>query len=827
MNFDYKKYLINPKAKSNSFSSFMENLIERPKSFLYTSPSLIADAIRSFGYEIVVRSGEPVVNYAIFSDPFSNGVNAIYGQEFCIDKILDIIDSADQESIPRRGNILVGPPSSGKTNIIDMMTRGLEEYTRKENVEVCTFFVVFRKGDKKFVFKSPFLHNPILLIPITSEKDGKIIYPRKEFFAELEKNNSGLIIPNYYKNATLDKVTLDILDHIIENSKDSYSEMLNKHIMVERTNFSIAQGIGIANIDDMSKLKVNTKKMNVGSFFKDILDSFIPGMDMHTYSGSLVSSNRGILHIHDAFSEVNSEDKYRPLLMLLGSGKVSIDSTQTFLDTTVFITTNLDEMHSLEKELTSKKLLDRVEKIPINYLVDANSEMEILERDMVGIKDKYDIDPNLIRIASYYSVMTRLFPTLKSNEDLPVNWEEDKKDFYRTIPPEKKLFIYCSQCKDPVKTIMSLPPLHQFRNECFKLGIDLSDPDSFKEKVVKNKRAMSLEETGIFSNNEIKMIDDEFMRLMIREHYMSEGKYGMSVRQLQNIMRDTIASSDGRKITVNQFIKQLSKIVAEGSNTHYWLNDGYINDLCDDLILKDRFIGHKIFGMYDGMYGDYLEIVDIIEAIYNSIISKEITIAVVNRDREKTENDLRKYIQHVLLYRASNNKSFSKVLVDQYSFIDPISGARVDSCNGKFMTSIESVLCIEMLTTKQRESFRNMIADKFFKSKDSGDLDINDGHSIMNSENDNLIFCFSQEYSVLLAHGRVMDGINIQSLEEAFYYKYNSKNKYEKCEKKIIEVVEMILDNLENNNGYSRDMALETVTYALTEHIIEFEEILS
>lgn len=827
MSFDYRKFLINPKSDTESFSSFMNDMVEKPRSFLYTSPSLVADAIRSFGYQIVVKSGEPVINYSIFTDPFSDGINAIYGQEFCVDKILDIVDSADQEAVPRRGIILVGPPSSGKTNIIDMVTRGLEEYTRREDVKVCTFSIVFEQDGKKFVYNSPFMHHPILLIPITSKHEGKIVYPRREFLNELEIMHPDFMIPNYYKNATLDKVTLNMLDYLVNSYGESYSDILEKYIRVERTNFSIAQGRGIANIDDMKKLSASVKAIRIGASFQNILDNFIPGLDVYTYEGSLVSSNRGILHIHDAFSKINDEDKYRPLLMLLGSGKISVEATQTFLDTTVFITTNLEEMKNLEGELTSKKLLDRVEKVPVNYLVDANSEMEILERDIVAIKDKYDIDPNLVRIASYYAIMTRLFPPLRTIEELPKNWSDEKKDLYRSLPTEKKMIIYSSQSRDPIKTIRSLPPLHPFRNECTKLGIDLEDVDSYKDKVYRNDKALTLEESGLFSNEEIKMIDDEFMRLLIREHQVDEGKYGMSVRQLQNIMRDTIASSDGRKITVNQFIRQLTKIVTEGSSVHYWLRDEHIQAMSDNMPMQDRFIGEDAFDGTDGVYGNYSDLIQVVAALYNAIIKKEITIAAVNRDPEKIEKDLRRYVQYVLLHRASKNKSFSKVLVEQYSFIDPIRGTKVDYCDTDFMASIESILLHKKITMKQREDFRDGMADKFYKLKDSGELKIKEGFTVFSSSDDNFKFCFAQEYSALLSHSRLMEDIDINQLEEGFYHKYNSPARYKKCNESIRKLVEMVINNMVRNNGYSEDMALETIIYALTEHVIDFSEILN
>ena len=73
----------------------------------------------------------------------------------------------------------------------------------------------------------------------------------------------------------------------------------------------------------------------------------------------MVSSNRGILHIHDAFDIDGSltEDAYKPLLMLLGSGRISLQSTQASLDNTVIMTTNLEEMNVLEKRLSALKLL--------------------------------------------------------------------------------------------------------------------------------------------------------------------------------------------------------------------------------------------------------------------------------------------------------------------------------------------------------------------------------------------------------------------------------------------------------------------------------------
>ena len=144
-------------------------------------------------------------------------------------------------------------------------------------------------------------------------------------------------------------------------------------------------------------MKYDIKKTPLHNRDVEIITKYLPDLDLYQYNGSLVSSNRGILHIHDAFDVATESvliQKYKPLLLLLGSGTINIESTQIPLDNITIMTTNLEEMKNLEKYLTSVKLLDRIEKIPVNYLIDVNAEIDLLKRDIHGYKKDYDIDPN-------------------------------------------------------------------------------------------------------------------------------------------------------------------------------------------------------------------------------------------------------------------------------------------------------------------------------------------------------------------------------------------------------------------------------------------------
>ena len=83
-----QELLSHRQKKTLRFSEFIEEVMINPLDYLHTSSSLISDAIKYFGFEIVIRSGEPIISYNIFKDLFSTGVNAVFGQEHCIKQIV-------------------------------------------------------------------------------------------------------------------------------------------------------------------------------------------------------------------------------------------------------------------------------------------------------------------------------------------------------------------------------------------------------------------------------------------------------------------------------------------------------------------------------------------------------------------------------------------------------------------------------------------------------------------------------------------------------------------------------------------------------------------
>jgi hypothetical protein len=674
------------------------------------------------------------------------------------------------------------------------------------------------------------MHNPILLFPTSLQQDAEISHPRQQLFEHNNRHRDRgdqILFPTYYQNATLDKRTLDILEGLVLNPKNSEKtlfEIIEDYVRVEEIDFSNAQAKGIANIDDMRQLRVAVEPVALGRERHAVVDEHLPGAPLYEHTGATVAANRGLLHIHDAFGAGHAggvaEDEYKPLLMLLGSGKTSIESTQTAIDTTIILTTNLEEMGALERQLASSKLLDRIEEIPVNYLLDANSEMEILKRDMSNMRERFDVDPHLVQIAAYFSVLTRLLPPRKTQ--LPATWSEEKKELYLSITPEQKLFIYCAQAEDPVTTIRKLPHWHPFRSEILKLGIDLRDTETVSRLIVRQAGRRRLEQTDVFSADQLKLIDDEFMRELWNEHYPDEGKHGMSVRQLQNVMRDTFANSGGLRVHVGTFFGRLKQIFAGSPSLAHWLP-------MDPKYQKDRppiplrLVSATRLAEGEGDYGDYKGLARVAQALYNGIICREITEATVNRDPEEIALDLRRYLQHTLLANAHANRAFAHIMVPRFTFVDPTSGEKVDRPDPNFLASIEKILA----TDGKGDEYRRAIAERFLDLQASGELKLEEGRPVVTSRRDNLLACFETEYTQLLSHRRTVGDLDAAQLTEAFFQKRRAPEKYETMGQAVRDFADNILLNMEWRFHYSKQSALDTILFAIRKEIVQFSEIIT
>jgi hypothetical protein len=838
------------RRESIKFSEFINLFCENPQQHLTTAHGLINEAVRSFGYSLTVRCGQPIFRYKVFDDPFCDGVNAVYGQELAIKSVMDVFESIGKDTGPPRGIVLVGPPASGKTNIADLICQALEEYTKRHDVVVYSFYFDF---EGKHI-RSNFRHNPLLLFHSQIEGEDGAKAPRRNLFhLAQEKSGQDLRIPTFFHRGALDKTTLDILDALVDDpaneGMDLY-EIIEKYVRIEKTHLSISQARGISNIDNMGMLVTKMSMLGDG---KQGVSAVPPHLINKQYEGAIIASNRGVLHIHDAFTTVGDqsidEREYKPLLMLLGSGRTSLESTQVTIDNAVVITTNLEEMELLEGRLTSSKLIDRIERAPVNYLIDCLSEKRILERDIAPLKEDYDIDPNLVEVAAWFAVLTRLMPPVSLPDFADKEWCAAKKEFYMNITPEQKMFLYATASSDVYRAISKLPLTHPIRNEAKRLGVDLDNKEEVEALSEIPDDVRKIQDTGLFTTEELKFVDDAFMRALRMEHHPDEGKYGISVRQLQNIMRRTVANSDGTAIFTNSFIDEIEKAIEEGAEHHQWLKKAVrLKSLQEKRAtpVKERKIGCLDFEEGEADYGDFNNLSTIAEALWFSNICDHITISTVDRDPAKIEEDLRKYIQMCLLYSAGKNKKFGHKMIKKFSYTDPITKKKTSDPDVRYMVSVERILlknnsdlssyngdpAEEGSMSKNLfdtlDTYRLEIAEKYFNLTNDGDVIVPENKNVIYSREDGLLENFLTEYKTLLSNKRTDGKIDPISLQEAFYILKNKPKDFKtEVKPEVAELALKIIGNMKKRFKYSERIALDTIIFAVEYEIFFFANIIN
>ncbi|MEM1297306.1 MAG: hypothetical protein AAGH89_18220, partial [Verrucomicrobiota bacterium] len=147
----------------------------------------------------------------------------------------------------------------------------------------------------------------------------------------------------------------------------------------------------------------------------------------------------------------------------------------------------------------------------------------------------------------------------------------------------------------------------------------------------------------------------------------------------------------------------------------------------------------------------------------------------------------------------------------------------VDQPDFEFLDSVGEIL----RPGGDMEKCRKEMAQKFLDLHGAGEITSGQDKPIITSRNDNLLHCFSSEYTALLSHRKSVEGINPEELRNGFFQRQNNLKKYEECSDVIREQVETILGNMVDRFDYPEEIALDTVVYSIRKGIIDFAEILS
>jgi len=353
-----------------TFAEYLEIVKERPE---------VAQTAHSRVYNMIKSSGVTEKNEQKMYNFFGEG---IFGLETAIERLVEeyFHPAAKRLDVRKRILLLMGPVSGGKSTIVSMLKRGLEQYSRTEEGAV-------------FAIKGcPMHEDPLHLIPQ---------HLREDFFDEYGIRIEGSLSP-------LNTMRLE----------QDYGGRI-EDVLVERIFFSEDKRVGIGTFSPSDPKSQDIADLT-GSIDFSTIAEFGSESDPRAYrfDGELNKANRGMMEFQEI---LKSDEKFLWHLLSLTqegnfkAGRFALISA----DELIIAHTNESEYRSFISNKKNEALHSRIIVMPIPYNLQVSQEERIYEK-MINESDisHVHVAPHALRAAAIFSILTRLKESKKQGIDL-------------------------------------------------------------------------------------------------------------------------------------------------------------------------------------------------------------------------------------------------------------------------------------------------------------------------------------------------------------------------------------------------------------------------
>jgi serine protein kinase len=315
------------------------------------------------------------------------GVRALFqGELYGIDRALDRVveyfkGAASGMEVGRRLLLLLGPPSGGKSTMVILLKRGLEEYSHTD------------EGALYGLAGSPIHESPLSLVPHTLRAQFRETYG------------------------------VDIGGEVSPHSRVRLEEEFAGDFMkfpVERIFLSEADRVGVGTYAPHDPTTADIADL-VGSVDLAKVADFGDEGDPRawSWSGAVYAGSRGLLEMIEIL-KVKREFLYL-LLTLTQEKNVKVSRFPLiYIDEAILAHTNLAEFRKFLQEKENEALLDRMVIVQVPYTLSYQHEARIYDKLISSAKVFRDVhlDPHALKVAAVFAILTRLHRSEHEGLDL-------------------------------------------------------------------------------------------------------------------------------------------------------------------------------------------------------------------------------------------------------------------------------------------------------------------------------------------------------------------------------------------------------------------------
>src|SRR5688572_29514120 len=365
-----------------TFAEFLRDILPKaPTKLTRSSHQYIYDTLCWYRDAKIPTVSSPA-DAGLVASEMALFAGELFGVDSALDRVIDYFKAAAAGSdVGCRLLLLLGPPSGGKSTLVILLKRGLEEYSHTDD------------GALYGLTGSPLHESPLNLVP-----------------ASLRAR---------FRQAYGVDITGELSPHARARLDDEFGGDFMR-FPVERIFISEAARVGVGTYAPHDPTTADIADL-VGSVdlskVADIGDEGDPRA--WWWSGAVYAASRGVLEMIEIL-KVKREFLYLLLTMTQEKNVKVSRFPLIHLDETILAHTNLAEFHKFLQEKENEALLDRMVIVKVPYTLSYNEEARIYDKLVSAAPAFRDVhmDPHALRVASVFAVLTRMLKPEREGLDL-------------------------------------------------------------------------------------------------------------------------------------------------------------------------------------------------------------------------------------------------------------------------------------------------------------------------------------------------------------------------------------------------------------------------